>query len=791
MNIIFNHTLNSIKKNKGQIAMIIVTIVVVVIMLFCSLSFTDMFYNLNIKSKTRLPGDAEISLKGGELFSKSQLEDFVVQNENQIEYADCFLQIGSITKTKQDSKIIMLEICDMKNLLARHENKISVKQSAKDYEYQGIWIGEDFSKVLGVSAGDAIEIYNPNNQRYEKFSIANIMKNKGYFADSNVNNVMIDFSSINYQGMINIANIKLKNEQDFEQVVIDLKNFMANNAIEIESSVDYVHVNEVIVNNSRLLNISLIFIITMMILILFTSYLVISKNRYNEMVIFKAAGATPLQILFIMLLEVVVYGIIGSAIGILLGRLLMGLAVKILLPSFPGAITYEVWKYFAAFFIGIFISILSAIFPIVSVCKNFIRQLTSGIIKDIKYIHPIYILVTSIVLITCVLLIIILEKFIFQITLAMVIVFAFWLFGVVPYIIRFFSFIFSRFKKSKLASITIKRNSSSQTLSTLIGAVITFSFIVITVINLVVIAIKPFNSRFYCDYVISSTEEIDYSSAIERYENIEGIEDAVYFRNAKFEIDTGERELLSYNLIGISSNNALYYCTKGLSEDVIKEFNDTPHPIIINKDMALRLNLDIGDKFAPAREKSSANITYTETLDNTFTVIGIENSASEYDRVMYVKFNDMISQGKNVDFDNEMIFLNAKKGEDKQNIFLALRDFLSNEQGKYVLKFNDWAYGTSKGLQGVITLLNIIQIMVSIVAFVGVINLSIITVYDRKKELYIYKVCGMDKNKYQFTSLFEGAIVGLTGGIIGICLSFFFNLLMPSFSKIINKFIEY
>ena len=61
----------------------------------------------------------------------------------------------------------------------------------------------------------------------------------------------------------------------------------------------------------------------------------------------------------------------------------------------------------------------------------------------------------------------------------------------------------------------------------------------------------------------------------------------------------------------------------------------------------------------------------------------------------------------------------------------------------FVIRFEDWELASSKGIEGVVWLLRILQLLVSSVAFVGIINLTMVTIFDRNKEFSIYKSSGM------------------------------------------------
>lgn len=780
MNIILNHTLRSIKDNKVQVALIVATIAVVTFMIFIALSMTGLFYNININAESRLAADTDIVIRG-ELFSKAKIDDYISKNKDAIEYVDYYLQLAGLVRMEQQTKIIMLEAADFRTLYQRHSNKLSTVSAAKEnFEYPAIWIGKDFAEDLGVGIGETIEIYYQGSERYQKFSISRIMRTQGYFADVSVNNILVDYSSITSRGMVNTAFIKLKSTEDYSKVTEELKQFINNDGVEIASAIDYQRITQIVKNNTNLLNVALAFIMTIMGLILLTSYLVIAKKRINEMIIFKAAGATPMQTTLIMLSEVILYGIIGAVIGLIMGRIGMGLIVKTLLPTFPNAVTYNLWKYIVALFVGVIISIISALVPIIRISRRSIREMSSGIVKDIRYIKPYIIILLTLMVGVCFTLLILYDKLVVTMTIALIILFSFWIYFVVPYVIKWLSFLFSKRRgQSSLAAISIKRNTSTNTLSILVGAVITFSFIVVSVINLIVTALIPYNTRFNAEYVINSSEEMQIESLSEELSLIDGIKNIAYFRTSDFDMKLTDNKRLTYQVIGINNAYALRHAIKGISQAEIEKFEKTTHPVILNYDMARRLNLNIGDQL-------------DIELKHPFTVVGIDYTVTEYDRLMYVNLDDLIfADGEQVAYKDEKMFIASYDNADQLDLYLSIRDKLASRPQFFVLMYQEWAFATSKGLSGITALLRLVQILVSFVAFVGVINLTIVTFSDRKKEYNIYKSSGMSVKKFNSLSLYESLIIAISGGIIGIILSFFFNSLMPSFAQLINKYLIY
>jgi putative ABC transport system permease protein len=791
MNILVNHTLRSIKSNKGQFATILITIIIVTALIFVSLTVGSLFYNLNVSIKSRLGSQTDITITG-DIFSEARLNEFIANNSDKIEYVDTYLELGALFKNEDSkdnsSKVVMVEATDTKLLAERYPEMLLIQEEYKEfYQYPSVWVGQSFVDENSLEIGDEVEIYLEMYRSYQKMTITYIFENEGFFANSTVNNVIIDYDSINAKGMLNLANIKLINDSDYDQVSKDLYEYMGNDNLTVDSSIDYEFIESIVEDNQQLLNISLIFIVALMLFILFTSYLVVTKNRLNEMVIFKAVGATPTQTTLLMVIEAIIYGVIGASIGLALGRICMGIAVEKVIPTFTDAIQFTFMDYFISFILGVAMSVAGAIIPVVNISKENIRQLTASNMKMPKDV-PIYILaIVSVLLVACILLLIFVQSIALYTTIALIIIGAIWVVLIIPYVITAVSKLFSFGNGAhRIASFSIKRNSFSRTLSAMVGSVITFTFIVISIITIIISALTPFNTRFEGDFVIQAIDDSDLNIVNDEIDGIYGVESSfVYnYTSCMWITDTQTKNYFVYT---VDNSDAIEGLTEGVTDEVIERFNSETNPVIISYDLEQRFGLEIGDKL---------NITIGDevalkgTLDSEFVVVGIDYAMANTDRIMVISSDDFTIGGEIVDSYDSMIFVNAQDYVWQSDLYGQLRDSVENDYC-YILEFDNWAYASSIGIDGIISLLTILQIVVSGVALIGIINLTIVTLLSRKREFEIYNSVGMDKKRYLTIILGEGVIIAVCGALIGLVLSIIVNRLMPTFAIMIDRFIVY
>ncbi len=798
MKAFLRHILRSADSNKGQTAVIIITVAIVTAMIFTAFSMYDVFYNINIMEYDRVAQGADIlvgeNMAATEYFSRARVERLLaLQDADEIESVNYFAKTGTILKTATDSKTILLEATDLDEYLSSHTLHYTDLFTAdtKDPDvrfeeagaYSPIIIGERFAEDTGLKAGDLVEVYLPTYQMYATMLVKCVVTNEGIFASQSDMNVLTDFTSVGNQGQVSAVYIDLTDSALYDKYVDLFKEHFP--AVNVGEGNERSEVIGIVRNNTLLLSVGLIFIIATVILILFTSYLIVARNRMNEMVVFKSAGATPAQVAGIMLAEVTAYAVVGGAIGLVLGRLMMGLAVKLLLPTATNAMTFEFWKYLVSYLIAVAVSVCATLVPVISVSKKTVRQLTSDGIKLQKPVKPVMFIISTVAVIG----IGSAYPFLSDIALAVVSLLlvgaiALWVYCAIGYVVKIVSKLVSKIAKggpAQTATLGIKRNGALRTVTVLVAVALAFSFLIVEVVGVVKTAVVPFRSRYSADDVIVLAK----SSSADTYEkikgtalNVEGVDGAGYYNSCDYLFPDDEDE--EWTIYGVDTEWTLVHCTLDLTDGTWERWQKTENPIVLSENMSLLFGKKIGDTITV-----SPNHADYITESHTFTVVGIDYTSSEWDEVAYCKFSH-IARMKN----GATYLVDVKEGADKGETFIDLRDAVESLESEfaYVLTYDEWAYADTKNLSGVSTLLDMLKIMVYLVAVVGVFNISTVTFYDRRSEFRLMRLAGMSESDFMRFSATEGVITGTVGGLLGLIAGYGINLLMPSLGAIIGKY---
>ena len=779
MRIILNHTLRSIRAHIAQPIIIMFTVAVVTILFFASLALSDLFYNFQLSNMTRITGETDVAIKGN-FFSEEKLSDF--EKYNQIEYVDLYLSVPGVLHASEekgeDSSVILIEATDLNTYLSRYKDKLDYYDGIKkgdNISYPGIWVSRSFAEKYNFNIGSNVDIYLGIFQKHEIFTVTYIFEDTGFFANSTIYNVMADISDVGGKsGLYNECYIKLKNGVDRDEFMKELGIHMDNGDLEIEYAVDYEYINNLVEDNESLLRIVLAFIVALVVFILFGAYLIVAKNRASEMIVFKAAGAMPIQIFRILISEVILYGVVGSVIGVITGRFLMQIIVMNIIPSFPDAVVYTVENYIISICLGVFISFISALVPIIRLIRNSVRNLNSSGIKVVKKINPLWILLPLTTAITSVLLIAFIPSTSIYFTILLIVsVIAIAAFSS-PYILEIVSRLFSRIGGApSLASVSIKRNSESATLSGLIGGIIVFAFIAVSIVNIIIGANVPYKTRFHSDYVIETlTDNRSITTLKESLDDLFGVEDVCLLNYEEFEGTIAGKEK-NYTVYSVESSDDLICCVD-LTQKEKEDFDNIDNSAIFSYDMINRLNYEVGDvvKIKIGEKEYDLRIVavdYTET--NTDRVVYINEKACDYE------------------FTDSLIFLNTDKNVPNSALYIDIRE-RAEQNNCYVIRCNDWAYATSVGLSGISDLLKILEIGIVLVGFIGIINMTVAMFLSRKREFEIYRSVGIDDVKYFQMISIESLIISISGSVIGLVFSFTMNLLMPGFASLIDRYIN-
>ena len=133
----------------------------------------------------------------------------------------------------------------------------------------------------------------------------------------------------------------------------------------------------------RLISIAAAVITVVMACLLFSSFSVIVRGRVNELVKFKAAGATPAQSAFILLVEAALYSVIGGLLGLGVGEGIVAMLNSVAETAYAVIVPVAA-DYILALLIGAACGIASCVIPAVRMSAKSIQSLSRRRGKAVK-----------------------------------------------------------------------------------------------------------------------------------------------------------------------------------------------------------------------------------------------------------------------------------------------------------------------------------------------------------------------------------------------------------------------
>lgn len=773
MNVLVKNALRSVGKSKFSTILLIVTIVLVTTVFFFSASASDVIYSVLEAEYSRINLDADVlvgSSGGGETFSKSVVESLLDGDDN-VASADYFLRTTALIKDR-DNASVLLEATDLNTFLKKNKS-FKLVASATVYGYPEAIVSEKFLSEYGYEVGDLVTIISPTGATPIRYAVTRVVTAEGFFSSGTIDSILVDYSTAGALNLVNNVLIKLDDPSLKTEYIEKISSLLPG--ISVGSALPEDVIDSLLKQTSALYAAAMCFVVLLMGVILFTTYLLLAKKRVGEIAVFKSVGATPLSAASVLVAEAVLYGIIGAAIGLPIGRLLMGILIENLLPSAVSAISYDLWKYLVGFLGAVGSSVLAGLPSAISLGKKTVRELTSKTERRTVY-HNKYICLLLVVLIVGLLTATLLTDGTATLVLALVLtpVVAIGLFLLTPYVVKGVSLLFSAISKKglvKIHSSNTARNASSSLLTVIIAVIIGFTFLFVSVIQIVVSGITPYRTRLDADSVIITTENV-YADIVSQIVSEGGYAGAYREDSLLLFIDGKSISVTAYET---DSTGIVEKLTQGVGKEAIDKFSTEKHAVILNYDLAKELGYSVGDVLTLGYEITTSSHSTEFLLDGDYVVVGLDYTDNSYPQGIFVKSSDL---GQKPLPSNMVVAVDGISSD--------RADEIAETYGGYAVSRDVYAY-TGQDPTGLIAIIYVLEAAFVIIALTGLVNLVYMTLYDRDYEWYVFKSVGGSYGDYMRGSLIEGLVVAVAGMVEGLVVAILFSSLVPSMYALVGK----
>ncbi len=198
---------------------------------------------------------------------------------------------------------------------------------------------------------------------------------------------------------------------------------------------------------------------------------------------------------------------------------------------------------------------------------------------------------------------------------------------------------------------------------------------------------------------------------------------------------------------------------------------DDQDAVFIGQGLASAMGVSVGDRITLV-----GRAAHQQMRNRTMTVVGIYNVglADVEKRSVYISLKEAQDLYGMTGQASEVMITLEKLGEEPA-VMAALRPLLPEyEMSSWQTNYPDLqqAISTKSGV------MNIFSVIILIIAGIGILNLLLMAVFERTREIGLMGALGMKPRQISYLFILEGALMGVVGVIFGVALGVLFNSLL-------------
>ncbi|ENK0836785.1 FtsX-like permease family protein [Clostridium botulinum] len=793
MRILFKFMFKNMSEKKLRSLLIIVSIMVATAMSFASIGISKSYASMVLERMKSKVGEADLVISSKKDSIDPFLDEEKLNNNTKEENTVNVLDAEGSYKNQDDILKVNIKATDIKKLNVI--NRIVLSKESKGYDLNKVKdnqviISKKLKDKLGLNIGSIFKV--KINKKEVNLKVAAVAVNKGIFSESlGEMNLVMDrqglCKELGINPSITTVLVKVKGNSTIEQVKEKYEKNFEN--YKISETISKEDLDNRVKQFTIPFYVMLIVVILMAAFIISSAYKVIILERMAVIGTFRSIGATRVSTDLILLMESLLYGIIGGILGDILGiPILNYMADSSNMFKNYGVETIVVIdkiNFLWAFLLAIFLCILGSIVPIIKASKislkdiifgtfseNSSRNILSFILGVILFIIP-YIYIKKFKWT---------GNFLFSI-LAAFSVFLSMIF-IIPYVMKLFCYIFKevyRFIFGNEGAIALDNIGKSKVLinngillSSTLAAVVVIYIASSSVSGLIT---KGYSKMNY-DLKIEQWKDKD---MINKLKNIEYIKDfqEEFILN---EVEVKNKDFKIRQIQSIESNKYLdfykdvniYDYKNNKKEYILKEL-DKGRNIIISDILEKRQKFKIGDKISLKLEDQ-----YKE-----YTIVGFAKSEFISNGQIALASSEIIKKDMNTQIGN---FIKVKTRKNNNDLDKKLREDLE-EYNVVITKKSDDLKTDLEVNKGLMNSLESFSLMSLIIGSLGMMNNLMVSFIYRKREFAVLASVGMSKLKRGKLLFIEGITLGVSGGILGVLEGVYISMFLGEITYSLDSYI--
>ena len=799
MNILLRHTFSSVTRNPVQSLIVVISAAMITACMLLCLCISSFFeYSVSLWAENYYVGAEMIILTSRT--HEDEVEEWCDAHSEDIEAVSVTAELKLAASSDTATVQVMSIFTDLGGLdgfdavigaeiLERTENTTFLPSAH---------ISQDSADILGVTLGDTFEVKGEG----EFFVEAIAANTKRYYGNPTPVVVcetdMSEQTSLRYCVWFKDAYGTAPDGRENIEVFSEELAAITGNVSGVQATArDYLADGQASVENSmQLISIAAAVITVVMACLLYSSFSVIVRGRVNELVKFKAAGATPAQSAFILLVEAALYSVIGGLLGLGVGEGIIALlnsmtatAVSVII---PGAADYIL-----ALMIGAACGIASCVIPAARMSAKSIQSLLGGDERMHKPVRlPIVLVIAALTLAFSVAMFFLPVSA--RVPVSMIALVLIFMSAVLlsPWVLSGVCTLSKRLTRPGAAYISecaLPRSASVNSAYTMLVALIAFIWLGSCLIDVVELTSLPSSVRYNGDFIAT----VDYACTspeeeLERCLRTDGITGGAAIRTTRnIYLAYPDGTFVGDNLVDAAiCINAVekgadinYCCLEPLADGIAERFDalkaEGGHPAVIARYLADKYGFEVGDEISVI---ANSTLGYRPMVNN-FTIVGIDDTETSSDYLLFVHADDLVAEDVGALPYTVLLHLDGDPTR-----FAELREKID---GTHVTLYTREGYfpveRAAAGDAG--EMLSVFSVIIYIIAAMGLANLVVITAGERRRELDILRLAGMTPQDAAKAVLAETAMLSLSGFAAGLILAFFANASTVAIAQIVDRYI--
>lgn len=772
MKIIFKYVLNNIKERKTRTAVMLLSIVFSTTLLFVSLTIGDSYKSAQRKMGKGYSGTATVSVKAtnNENEQLKFIKEDVVKNLEKIKSKVGIIKSTGLYCENGYFENFDILAADLDGLNTINKPRLMDNNDLSNFSGYKIILPEKFTTKYKIKKGDNIKI--TINQKTINFQVYGIAAYDTVFLRSTRGfNALIPKEIL--RDILNIKDeyteilLEPKENIGTNTLITEVSKNVSQNKYRVSAVVDEKQIEQDAKQKTMPFLLISFFSLTMSVFIIYSSYKVITIERLPVIGTFRSIGATKKKVTKILILESLVYGILGGGIGIPLGiivlKFILGGMTENLTQGVEIPMVITTLNVIITFFVAIIMSILSAYIPVKRSSEIPVKDIVLGTVEEKCVTNKFKIKVAVGLFIISILLPNILKGNMLLIgggiSLITLIVATLIL---IPMITDAISLVLEKVyavilgNEGKLAARNMRGNKN-------VIQSITLLFISISAV-IVVTVVGSFVSTYIGDVFkgakldgFTEAKNID-KAFVDRLKESDNVKSVLplYVINGTMTLDRfgtnrveGVDSLEEYN-----DMFALKYEDSEKKNNAIKKFNEDRN-ILLNYEFIKTLKVKVGDKIQVAMENSKYE----------YKVIGSYKSrANNSQAVLPSKYLES-------DFGQNAYGLVVYTSKDPEGTMAEIRSMYEGKEN-YSRTVDEF---TKDGLEVVTAFLkplNSLTYCILLLSTIGIINNLLINYIQKQREIAMYRAVGLSIKQSVKMTLIEGFTSGIIGAGAGMIISY-------------------